>query len=105
MELITLESEVWKQLQHQIETLHNHCKEAKKETYKNGWFNQHKICTYLPMGSSTLTQIRKVRELIDSENKRQSFHFIGTLRSLLSSRMLRSKKIIEKIWLQAPNII
>ena len=96
MELIMLESKVWKQLLYQIETPHDHYKEVKKEPYKSVWFNHHEVYAYLHMSPSTLTQMRNVGELIDSENKRQHFHNIRTLRSLLGSRMLRSKKKYRK---------
>ncbi|MGY0426772.1 MAG: helix-turn-helix domain-containing protein [Polaribacter sp.] len=102
MELITLQSEVWKQLQSQIEAIHKHFEIPEEETYKNVWLNHHEVCVYLKISSRTLTRIRKAGEITYSENRRQYFYTIGAIQELLDKRAVSSKDdYIEALVAQA----
>lgn len=92
MEVITLQSEVWQQLQRQIETIHEHFKKTNdSETYKNVWLNHHEVCACLNISSRTLTRMRKAGEITYSENRRQYFYTIGAIHDLLDKRAVLSK--------------
>lgn len=92
MELITLQSEVWKQLQTQLQAIQNHLKQPKdSELYKNVWLNHKEVCKYLHISPRTLTRMRKAGEITYSENRRQYFYTIGTIQELLDKRAILSK--------------
>lgn len=93
MELITLQSDVWKQLQAQINTIHQHFQPPKdSELYKNVWLNHREVCEYLHISSRTLTRMRKAGEITYSENRRQYFYTIGAIEELLNKWAVPSKE-------------
>ncbi len=92
MELITLQSEVWKRLQKQIDTIQAYFENLETQQYNDVWLNHHEVCVYLHISSRTLNRMRKAGELTYSKNRRQYFYTIRDIQSLLDSYKIESKE-------------
>lgn len=103
MEIITVESKVWKELNEKIKYILEHLQHREKEEncYDDLWLNNHEVCEYLHISSRTLSRMRKRGEITYSKIHGQYFYTLGGIRRMFQSRRIRSNEeylqdLIEK---------
>lgn len=92
MEIITLQSEVWKALNERLELIAEHLNQQKPNQYDNLWLNNHDVCEYLHISSRTLARMRKNGDISYAKNRGQYFYTLGEIKRLLQSRRIRSNQ-------------
>lgn len=103
MEIITVESKVWKQLnaklQYILECLNR--QETNENSYDDLWLNNHEVCEYLHISSRTLSRMRKNGEITYSKIHGQYFYTLGSIKKMFQTRRIHSNEeylqdLIEK---------
>ena len=86
MELVTLQSELWKSLLSQLKTIHKAVSEVPKPDYEDIWLNEPETCEYLGLSPRTLSRMRKGGEIAYAKLHGKYFYTIGEITRILSNR-------------------
>ncbi len=103
MEIVTIDSEVWKQLNGKLKYIENYIinQRKKENSYDDLWLNNHEVCEYLHISSRTLSRMRKKREISYSKIHGQYFYTLGSINKMFQTQRIRSNEeylqdLIEK---------
>lgn len=94
MEVITIESQVFKALTASIDAIAKfvatiECKQA--EQLEDGWVDSHDVCNFLKISSRTLQRLRATKMLSFSKIRGKNFYRISEIRRLMNENIIRRK--------------
>jgi hypothetical protein len=91
MEVITIESQVYRDLVAKIDAIAKFviaC-QAKEEENIDGWVDSYEVCTFLKISSRTLQRLRATRAVNYSLIRGKTFYKISEIQRLLSENIIR----------------
>jgi hypothetical protein len=92
MEVITLESQAYRDLVTKIDTIAKFvlaCQTQKNEEDIDGWVDSYEVCTFLKISSRTLQRLRAARAVNYSLIRGKTFYKISEIRRLLDENVIR----------------
>lgn len=90
MKIITIEEEVWQQLNSRINAIADYLKRQEDKSYDDLWLNHHEVCQYLHISEKTLWRMRTKGEITYSKIYGQYFYTIGDVKDMLSANAIQS---------------
>lgn len=93
MEVITMESKAFKELQTKIDTIANYIldrEEAENINEDEIWVDSYEVCTFLKISERTLQRLRSKNEIAFSTIRGRHYYKIGEIKRMLESRLIKS---------------
>lgn len=93
MEVITMESKAFKELQTKIDTIANYIldrEEAENINEDEIWVDSYEVCTFLKISERTLQRLRSKNEITFSTIRGRHYYKIGEIKRMLESRLIKS---------------
>ncbi|RUT70862.1 DNA-binding protein [Flavobacterium cupreum] len=90
MNIITIEEEVWKQLNDRIKFISEYILKLEDSSYDDLWLNNHEVCQYLHISEKTLWRMRTNGELAYSKIYGQYFYTIGAIKNMLNANAVQT---------------
>jgi hypothetical protein len=106
MEVITIESDAYRELSENIRTIAGFItayrrereKEREEETVDNSWVDSYEVCTFLKISKRTLQRLRARNEVNYSLIRGKTFYKINEIRRLLDERLIhRSEEHLQDL--------
>ncbi len=92
MEVITIESQVFKELVAKINTIFKFvttkCSKA-EEKPEDGWVDSYEVCTFLKISTKTLQRLRAADEISYSKIRGKNYYRISEIQRLLNDNIIR----------------
>ncbi len=95
MDVITIESQAYKELLTKINVIANYVFERQKDENVNEddiWVDSYEVCTFLKISSRTLQRLRSKGEIAFSTIRGRHFYKVGEIKRLLESRLIKSNE-------------
>jgi hypothetical protein len=92
MEVLTIESQVYKELVSKINTIAKFVIEQQQkddEISANGWVDSYEVCTFLKISSRTLQRMRAAHTVNYSLIRGKTFYRISEIQRLLNDNIIR----------------
>lgn len=92
MEVITIESQAFKELQSKINTLTKFVtalQSKAEEQPEDGWVDSYEVCTFLKISTKTLQRLRAANEITYSQIRGKNFYRISEVQRLLNENIIR----------------
>ena len=92
MEVITIESQVFKELMAKINTIAKFviAQQSKtEETSVDGWVDSHEVCSFLKISSKTLQRLRAANTISYSKIRGKNFYRISEIQRLLNDNIIK----------------
>ena len=90
MKIITIEEDVWIQLNSRINAIATYLKRQEDKSYDELWLNNHEVCQYLHISEKTLWRMRTKGEITYSKIYGQYFYTIGAIKDMLNANAIQS---------------
>ena len=93
MEVITMESKAFKELQTKIDTIANYIldrEEAENINEDEIWVDSYEVSTFLKISERTLQRLRSKNEITFSTIRGRHYYKIGEIKRMLESRLIKS---------------
>ena len=90
MNIITVEEEVWKQLNERIKSISEYILKLDDTSYDSLWLNNHEVCQYLHISEKTLWRMRTKGEIAYSKIYGQYFYTIGAIKDMLNAHAVQT---------------
>jgi hypothetical protein len=93
MDVITIESQAYKELMAKINTITQFvkaCQERENGETTDGWVDSYEVCTFLKISVRTLQRLRTKGEINYSRISGKNFYRISEIQRLLNERLIRS---------------
>jgi len=101
MEVITIESQAFKDLQSKINTIVKFVAaiESKaQEQPEDGWVDNYDVCTFLKISGKTLQRLRTANAISYSQIRGKNFYRISEIQRLLSANIIhRSDEHLQNL--------
>ncbi len=95
IELITFESNAYKDLDKKITAIANYVfnhAEMKKESEDDMWVDSYEVCTFLKISEKTLQRLRVSGTIAYSNIRGRYFYKVSEIRRMLEERLIRCNK-------------
>jgi hypothetical protein len=92
MEVITMESQAFKDLQSKINTIAKFVANIQskiEEQPEDGWVDSYEVCTFLKISEKTLQRLRAANAIIFSRIRGKNFYRISEIQRLLNENVIR----------------
>jgi hypothetical protein len=92
MEVITIESQVFKDLSAKINTIAKFVatlQSKAEEEPEDGWVDSYEVCTFLKISSKTLQRLRAANAITFSRIRGKNFYRISEIQRLLNENVIR----------------
>jgi hypothetical protein len=92
MEVITIESQVYRDLVAKIDAIAKFviaCQTKEEEKDTDGWVDSYEVCTFLKISTRTLQRLRAARAVNYSLIRGKTFYKISEIRRLLDENVIR----------------
>lgn len=92
MEVITIESQAFKELTANINTiakLVTSMQSKADEEPTDGWVDSYEVCTFLKISTKTLQRLRAANEISYSQIRGKNFYRISEIQRLLEAKVIR----------------
>jgi hypothetical protein len=92
MEVITIESQVFKDLTAKINTIAKFVtalQSKAEEEPEDGWVDSYEVCTFLKISSKTLQRLRTTNAITFSRIRGKNFYRISEIQRLLQNNIIR----------------
>ena len=92
MEVITIESQAYKELVTKINTIAKFVltqQNKEDETQVDSWVDSYEVCTFLKISSRTLQRLRTARQINYSQIRGKNFYKISEIQRLLNDHVIR----------------
>ena len=92
MDVITIESKVYKELVAKINTIANFIVNLKTEerNYDDEWVDSYEVCTFLKISERTLQRLRSKKKITHSVLSGRTYYTIGEIKRMLHEKRIRS---------------
>ena len=92
MKIITIEEDVWIQLNSRINAIADYLKRQEDKSYDDLWLNNHEVCQYLHISEKTLWPMRTKGEISYSKIYGQYFYTMGSIKDMLNANTIQSSE-------------
>jgi hypothetical protein len=95
MEVITIESKAFQELQEKIDVIAKHILDNQEAEYINEdeiWVDSYEVCTFLKISQKTLQRLRTSGMIAHSSIRGRYFYKIGEIKRMLEERLIKSNK-------------
>ena len=95
MEIITFESNAYKELDKKITAIANYVfnhAEMEKESEDDMWVDSYEVCTFLKISEKTLQRLRVSGTIAYSNIRGRYFYKVSEIRRMLEERLIRCNK-------------
>jgi len=95
MEVITIESKAFKELQAKINVIASYILDRQESEDINEdeiWVDSYEVCTFLKISDRTLQRLRSKGEVSYSRIRGRNFYKIGEIKRLLENRLIKSNE-------------
>lgn len=97
MEVITLDSEVFKKIMNKLNTIcefiqMHQAREGKVENEDDIWVDSVEVCNFLNVSKRTLQRLRVSGEVTYSTIRGQNFYKVGEIKRLLEERLIKTNQ-------------
>jgi len=92
MEVITIESQAFKDLTSKINTIAKFVaamQSKEEEQPEDGWVDSYEVCTFLKVSSKTLQRLRAANAVSFSKIRGKNFYRISEIQRLLNENIIR----------------
>ena len=90
MEVITMESEVFKEIKHKLDEIHDYISSQKtNELGDDTWLDNHEVCTFLQISTRTLQRFRSENLVTYSLIRGKIFYQFKEIKRLLNDNLIR----------------
>jgi len=92
MEVITIESQAYKELVAKINTIAkfvNSLQSKENEQPEDGWVDSYDVCTFLKISAKTLQRLRAAGAVTYSQIRGKNFYRISEIRRLMNDNIIR----------------
>jgi hypothetical protein len=92
MEVITMESQVFRELQSQINLIARFVTDIESrrtEQPEDGWVDSYEVCTFLKISDKTLQRLRRAGAVSFSRIRGKNFYRISEIQRLLQENVIR----------------
>jgi len=91
MEVITIESQAFKELIEKINLIFNFITTKKDEQaeVEDGWVDSYDVCTFLKISTKTLQRLRSANAITYSKIRGKNFYRISEIQRLLNENIIR----------------
>lgn len=91
MEVITMESEVFKEIKSKLDEIHNYVSSQTKtdELGDDDWLDNYEVCTYLQISTRTLQRFRSENLVTYSVIRGKIFYQFKEIKRLLNDNLIR----------------
>jgi hypothetical protein len=92
MEVITMESQAFKELTAKINTIAKFVSAIQSKTEEepeDGWVDSYEVCTFLKISSKTLQRLRAANAVSYSQIRGKNFYRISEIERLLSENIIQ----------------
>jgi len=92
MEVITIESQAFKDLQTKINTIAKFVtaiQSKSEEQPEDGWVDSYEVCTFLKISSKTLQRLRATSAITFSRIRGKNFYRISEIERLMNNNIIR----------------
>ncbi len=92
MEVITIESQAFKELSAKINTIAKFVTAIQNkadEQPEDGWVDSYEVCTFLKISTKTLQRLRAANEISYSKIRGKTFYRISEIQRLLNDHIIR----------------
>lgn len=90
MNIITVEEEVWKQLNERIKSISEYILKLDDTSYDSLWLNNHEVCQYLHISEKTLWRMRTKNEIAYSKMYGQYYYTIRAIKDMLNAHAVQT---------------
>ncbi|SHM87955.1 helix-turn-helix domain-containing protein [Flavobacterium chilense] len=90
MNIISIEEEVWNQLNERLKFISEYILKLEDTSYDDLWLNNHEVCQYLHISEKTLWRMRTNGELAYSKIYGQYFYTIGAIKNMLNANAVQT---------------
>ena len=106
MKIITIEEDVWIQLNSRINAIADYLKRQEDKSYDDLWLNNHEVCQYLHISEKTLWRMRTRGEIAYSKIYGQYFYTIETIKDMLNANAVQSSdEYVEELMAKGKSYI
>jgi hypothetical protein len=95
MEVITIDSKAFKELQAKIDSIANYIldrQELEEGNEDNIWVDSYEVCTFLKISERTLQRLRSKNEITFSTIRGRHYYKIGEIKSMLENHLIKSSQ-------------
>lgn len=90
MEVITMESEVFKEIKHKLDEIHDYISSQKtNELGDDTWLDNYEVCTFLQISTRTLQRFRSENLVTYSLIRGKIFYQFKEIKRLLNDNLIR----------------
>jgi hypothetical protein len=92
MEVITIESQAFRELTAKINTIAKFVSVIESKTaeeFEDGWVDSYEVCTFLKISSKTLQRLRAANVVSYSQIRGKNFYRISEIERLLNENIIR----------------
>jgi hypothetical protein len=89
MEVITIESQAYKEIISRIDKISRYVKEHSENDFE-GWVDNYDVCTYLNISTRTLQRLRSQKLLNYSIIRGKTFYKLSEIERMLNENLIKS---------------
>jgi len=89
MEVITIESQAYKEIISRIDKISRYAKEHSENDFE-GWVDNYDVCTYLNISNRTLQRLRSQKLLNYSIIRGKTFYKLSEIERMLNENLIKS---------------
>ena len=106
MKIITIEEEVWIQLNSRISAIADYLQRLNDTSYDDLWLNNHEVSQYLHISEKTLWRMRTKGEITYSKIYGQYFYTIRAIKDMLNANAIESSyEYVEELMAKGKSYI
>ena len=90
MEVITIESQAFKNLMSKVDTIFDYVVSQKNtEDETDGWVDSYEVCTFLKISDRTLQRLRSENKINYSRIRGKNYYKISEIKRMLQENLIR----------------
>ena len=89
MEVITIESQVFKDLIAKVDTIFDYVVSQKNEDETDGWVDSYEVCTFLKISDRTLQRLRSENKINYSRIRGKNYYKISEIKRMMEENLIR----------------
>lgn len=94
MEVITIESEAFKDMMSKMETIFDYVvsQQSIDNNHDDNWVDSYEVCTFLKISDRTLQRLRSDNKISYSRIREKNYYKISEVRRMLKENLIRSSE-------------
>lgn len=94
MEVITIESQAFKEMMSKVDTIFNYVisQQNTNEAHDDSWVDSYEVCTFLKISDRTLQRLRSDNKISYSRIRGKNYYKISEVRRMLKENLIRSNE-------------